>query len=191
MSEATVIEMPQDEVKVEDATNTNILDDIKFETKEEWESALDEMSLEIENFREELASKKYVLQFDDEVKNKVKYFQMLSDYIYKELEWTGYEFFTVEALYDSITEISNEVSKNPEKDVELEYAVLEAFISLVLKNTGKGAKEVKKRKSIVKPFNNTYYLYEEDVRKLKGLQEKYTMILNSWQEDTPQEAEKK
>jgi hypothetical protein len=62
--------------------------------------------------------------------------------------------------------------------------VLEAFISLVLKTGGKGAKDVNRRKNIVKPFNNTYYLYEEDVRTLKSLQEKYTMILNSWEEES-------
>lgn len=180
---ANVIEMNKNEYTEENVDNKNILDELDFKTKEEWESALNDMSLEIENFREELASKKYVLQFDNDVKDKVKYFQTLTDYIYKELEWSGYEFFTVEALYDNITKISKQVSENPDDPVEFEYAVLEAFISLVLKNTGKGAKEVKKRKMIVKPFNNTYYLYEEDVRKLKNLQEKYTAILNSWQDE--------
>lgn len=184
--EANVIEMKNSEFKAEDVEEKNILDDIDFKSKEEWEAALNEMSLEIENFREELARKKYVLQFDDDVKDKVKYFQTLSDYIYKELEWSGYEFFTVEALYDNITKISQQVSENPEEPVELEYAVLEAFISLVLKNTGKGAKEVKKRKMIVKPFNNTYYLYEKDVQDLKNLQEKYTVILNSWEDEQNQ-----
>ena len=164
-------------------SNNQASENLKFESKEQWESALNEMSLEIENFRETLANKKYILQFDENVKDKVKYFNTLTDFIYKDLEWTGYEFFTVEALYDKITEVSHQLSNDPNMDIELEYAVLEAFISLVLKSGGKGAKEVKKRKNIVKPFNNTYDLYEEDVRALKNLQEQYTILLNSWEDD--------
>jgi len=186
MSETNVIEMNQNDVTVEDVKKTESFD---FKNKEQWENALNDMSLEIENFREVLARKKYVLQLGDDVKDKLKYFKLLSDFIYKELEWTGYEFFTVEALYENISEVLKNVNDNPKEEVLLEYAVLEAFISLVLKTSGKGAKDVNRRKNIVKPFNNTYYLYEEDVRTLKALQEKYTMILNSW-EDESQESEK-
>jgi hypothetical protein len=186
MSEATVISMNPEDVDIQDIPNTqgNILDNLDFKSKEEWENTLNEISIEIENFREELARKKYILQFDNDVKDKVKYFKLLSDFIYKELQWTGYEFFTVEALYDNISATMKNVMENPEDDVLLEYATLEAFISLVLKTSGTGAKDVKRRKTIVKPFNNTYFLYEEDVRALKSLQEKYRIVLNAWNDES-------
>ena len=46
--------MNQNDVTVEDVKKTESFD---FKNKEQWENALNDMSLEIENFREELAQK--------------------------------------------------------------------------------------------------------------------------------------
>lgn len=139
---------------------------------------IEKLMKELYAIRDNVEKTQHALDFseDNVYHNIPQYLKDVKKYIRNDIEYSGYDFLTLEVLFKEIeTALSEYKAGEP---VTFKHYVFEDFLNVALKSKRVGLKSVDNFKYLIKPFNQPYAIIAESKQRFNDLNQNLEELYN-------------